>query len=299
MAIAPNQISDRDKKVERTLIITLALNWGVSFAKIGLGFFTNTLSVMADGFHSLFDGVSNVAGIVGLRVASKPADKEHPYGHRKIEPFVSFFISLLLFLTSFTILTGIFERFNNPVKPEVSPLIFIIMAGSLVINLFVSDYEKRKAKELNSEILAADSLHTRTDVFISCSVIAGLIGTALGLIFLDQVVAFVIVVLIAKAAWRIMFSSVNTLIDAAPIEDSKIRLVAEKVKGVKNVHAIRCRGDKSCAFIELHIQVKAEMTIKQGHDLSEDVKNKIMHSIEGVVDVLVHIEPESDSIEDD
>ena len=299
MLRASDEMRDRDKKVEQVLIITLILNWGVSFAKIGLGLFTNTLSVMADGFHSLFDGVSNVAGLVGLRFASKPADKEHPYGHRKIEPFVAFFISLLLFLTSFTILTGIFERFKNPVKPEVSLLTFAIMIGTLIINLFVSEYEKRKAKELNSEILAADSVHTRTDVFITVSVIIGLIGTALGLFFLDQVVAFVVVIFIAKAAWRIMFSSVNTLIDAAPMEDYEIRKVAEKVKGVKNVHAIKCRGDKSCTFVELHIQVNDEMTIKQGHDLSEEVKRKIMKSMGGVVDVLVHIEPESDPVEND
>lgn len=299
MASISYPMSERDQKIERTLVITLALNWAVSFAKIGLGFFTNTLSVMADGFHSLFDGVSNVAGIVGLRFASKPADKTHPYGHRKIEPFVAFFISLLLFMTSFTILNGILERFKNPVKPEVNLLTFIILVGTLIINLFVSDYEKRKAKELNSEILAADSVHTRTDVFITLSVIAGLIGTAFGFLFLDQVVAFVVVLFIAKAGWRIMFSSVNTLIDAAPVEASEIRKAAEKVRGVKNVHAIKCRGDKSCTFIELHIQVDDELTIKQGHDLSEEVKNKIMRSIEGVKDVLVHIEPESDSIERD
>jgi cation diffusion facilitator family transporter len=130
-------------------------------------------------------------------------------------------------------------------------------------------------------------------------VIAGLIGTAFGFLFLDQVVAFVVVVFIVKAAWNIMFSSVNTLIDAAPMEDYEIRKVAEKVKGVKNIHAIKCRGDKSCTFVELHIQVKDEMTIKQGHDLSEEVKNKIMGSIDGVVDVLVHIEPESDPVESD
>lgn len=299
MASKSNPMPERDRKIERILIITLFFNWAVSFAKIALGFFTNTLSVMADGFHSLFDGVSNVAGIVGLRFASKPADKAHPYGHRKIESFVAFFISLLLFLTSFTILTGIFERFKNPVKPEVSLLTFIIMVGTLIINLFVSEYEKRKAKELNSEILAADSLHTRADVFVTISVIAGLIGTAFGFLFLDQVVAFVVVVFIVKAAWNIMFSSVNTLIDAAPMEDYEIRKVAEKVKGVKNIHAIKCRGDKSCTFVELHIQVKDEMTIKQGHDLSEEVKNKIMGSIDGVVDVLVHIEPESDPVESD
>ena len=297
MDILKTELNPRDKEVERVLIVTLALNWLVSIAKILLGFFTNSLGIMADGFHSLFDGVSNVIGLIGIRLASKPADSVHPYGHRKIEPLVALFISLLLFLTCFTILKGIFDRFSSPVQPEVSALSFAIMGGTLVVNALVSIYEKRKAKELNSEILAADSVHTRTDVFVTVSVIAGLVGTMYGFVFLDQVVAFIVVLFIAKAAWRILFSSVNVLIDAAPIKESRIREVAEKVDGVKNIHAIKCRGDKSCSFVELHIQVDDNMTIKQGHTLSEEVKKKILGSIKGVEDVLVHIEPESDPLE--
>jgi len=286
-------MNERDKKVEGVLVLTLALNWLVSIAKITLGFYTNALSVMADGFHSLFDGVSNISGIIGLRFASKPADEEHPYGHRKAEHIVAFFIAVLLALTAFTVLKGIYDRFIEPVQPHISALSFIVLLATLVVNLFVSSYEKRKGSELKSAILVADSLHTRADVFVTISVIAGIAAVSFGYAFADSIVAFLVVAFIARSALKIILSSANVLLDSSPIKVSDIEAAAMGVKGVKRTHAIKCRGDSMHAFIEMHIHVSGNISVKKGHDLSHEVKEKIMGAFPSVNDVTIHIEPDS------
>ena len=222
--------------VKRVLIIVLVLNVAVALAKMIYGWMTNSLSMVSDGFHSLFDGTSNVIGIIGIALASRPPDKVHPYGHEKFETFASLGIAFLLFLTCFEILQSALGRFYNPETPSITLISFGIMIVTLLINLAVSQYEKNQGLKLGSSILVADSKHTRSDVYVSIAVILGFIAITIGFNIVDPIIAIIIAILIAKMGIEIIKSSSSVLLDSAPLDEKTIRKIVVSVPKVKDSH---------------------------------------------------------------
>ena len=163
-------------QVGRVLYQVLFLNLAVAFAKIGLGTYTGAVSIVSDGFHSLTDSASNVVGLVGISIARQPPDAEHPYGHRKYETMASVAILIFLILVLVEVVTSAVDRLRHGGAPKVFPEGIALMTATLAINLFVVGYEKRAGKRLNSELLLADSMHTRSDVMTTITVIGALIG---------------------------------------------------------------------------------------------------------------------------
>lgn len=282
---------ERYAKIRKILILVLVLNLAVSFAKIIYGSITNTLSMQSDGYHSLFDGVSNIVGILGIQIASRPPDKKHPYGHQKYETLASVFIAVLLIFVAFEIISQSIERFTTMSTPEITTLSFVVMVATIGINLAVTTYEKRKGEELKSEVLIADSMHTRSDIYVSISVIVGLLAIKYGYPVVDPFIALLIAVLICKAAIDIIRSSTGVLCDEAPLDNDFICDIAKQVPGVLDCHKIRTRGSVGDYHIDLHIWVDPEMHVDQAHGISHMVTDRLKENIDGVNDVVVHIEP--------
>lgn len=163
--------------IRRVLWVTLLLNLIPAVAKLTVGYATKSLSITADGFDSVFDAASNVIGLIGIGIASRPADEEHPYGHRKAETLASLVISMLLFITCWELIASAVTRLRNPalVSNEVNAWSFGALAVSIAVHLLVVWYELREGRRLRSEVLVADAMHTRADVFVSLSVVVGLI----------------------------------------------------------------------------------------------------------------------------
>lgn len=284
-------MDNKFKKIRNILLVVLVFNWLVSLAKIIYGYITNASAMVADGFHSFSDGASNIIGIVGIFIASRPADKDHPYGHRKYETFASVTIASLLFFISFNLIKSAFARFMNPVIPEVNTLSFVIMIFTIIINSIVFRYEHKKSEELGSDVLHADSQHTRSDVLVSFSVICTLLAIRAGFPMIDTIVALVIAVLIGKSAVNILIDSSRVLCDMTPIMPDKIKDAAMQIQGVKEAHNIRTRGRPDDIYVDLHVLVDTSMHVGDAHDLAEKIENKIKDSVKGVTDVVVHIEP--------
>ncbi|MBP2029193.1 cation diffusion facilitator family transporter [Methanohalophilus levihalophilus] len=282
---------ERYAKIRRILILVLVLNLAVSFAKIVYGSITNTLSMQSDGYHSLFDGISNIVGIIGIQIASRPPDESHPYGHQKYETLASVFIAVLLVFVAFEIISQSVERFATMTTPEITTLSFVVMIVTIGINLAVTTYEKRKGEELKSEVLIADSMHTRSDIYVSLSVIAGLLAIKFGYPIVDPLIALIIAALIGKAAIDIIRSSTGVLCDEAPLDNDFICDIAKEVPGVLDCHKIRTRGTVGDYYIDLHIWVNPELHVSEAHRISHMVTDRLKEKIEGVDDVVVHIEP--------
>jgi cation diffusion facilitator family transporter len=155
------------RRIRWVLVITMLLNFLATAIKLGAGLATGALSVLADGLDSLFDGISNLVGLVGLNLAAKPADSDHPYGHRKFETIAAVIIAFLLFLTSWQLLQTAWERWWSAEIPQVSNWTIAAMVSSMLIQAGTSYYELRQARRLNSEVLVADALHTRASILIS------------------------------------------------------------------------------------------------------------------------------------
>lgn len=277
--------------VKRVLIIVLALNIAVALSKMIYGWLTNSLSMVSDGFHSLFDGTSNIIGIIGIIIASRPPDQLHPYGHEKFETFASLGIAFLLFITCFEILQSAIGRFFNPETPDITMISFLIMGITLVVNLIVSQYEKNQGDKLGSSILVADSKHTRSDVYVSIAVIMGFIAIQLGFNIVDPIIALIIAVLIAKMGIEIIRSSSSVLLDSAPLDENVIRDVVVLVPMVKSCHKIRSRGLPSHIYVDLHVTLEACDSVEKAHEVAHLVEDKLKSAIPEIEDVVVHIDP--------
>jgi len=282
---------DRFLKIRRILIYILVLNWGVAGAKLVYGWFIRSTSMTADGFHSFSDGSSNIIGLIGIWIASRPIDASHPYGHKKYETLTSVGISALLFLVCINVIREGVMRFLHPLIPEVTVMSFLVMGITLMVNVAVMTYETRIGRRLKSDILISDALHTRADILTSSCVIITLAGIKLGYPILDPIASILIAVFIGYAGVEILKESSHVLSDGVAIRIDEIERVVLSIRGVKECHQIRSRGRPDDIHIDLHVLVDPDMHVHKAHHLSYAIENKIKRDFRGVTDVVVHMEP--------
>jgi cation diffusion facilitator family transporter len=214
------------KKIQRVFVYVLILNLAVAFAKIIYGTLIGSLSMIADGYHSLFDGVSNIIGLAGSFIAANPPDVDHPYGHQKYETVASVSIALLLLFVGFEIFQNALNSFLVQSKPEVTAVSYFIVLVTICINYIITRYEYREGKFLRSQVLIADSIHKKSDIYVSLSVIVSLAAIELGYPIIDPIVSLIIAFIIFRAGYRIIKESSRTLLDMSMIEEKEIcRLV--------------------------------------------------------------------------
>jgi len=278
------------RQVKRILWQILGVNLLVALAKIGVGAVTGSISMIADGFHSTLDGSSNIIGLIGLSFAARPPDEDHPYGHQKYETFATLGIGLLLLIASWNVLQSAITRLLKGGAPEVPIVSFAVMIVTIIINWSITRYESRRGNELKSDILLADAAHTRSDIFVSLSVIIGLAAVKAGWLWVDAAAALVIVVFIAHTGWQIIRRASNILADSAVIDIEAVEQIALSVDGVKSCHKIRSRGTNGVTYLDLHIQVDGQISLEAGHELGHTVENRLKKQL-GVSDVIVHVEP--------
>lgn len=280
--------------VRRVLFLTLMLNLLAAGAKVGVGYMTGALSLLAGGLDSVFDAASNVIGLVGIYLASQPPDETHPYGHRKFETLTAVAIAILLFSTFFQLARSAIQQLLDPAAPpQVTVWSFAVLLFSMGVQMGVSRYEARKGRELRSDLLQADAAHTRADFWVSLSIVGGLIAIKAGYPLVDPLLAIGISFVIAKIGIDIVRQSSRVLADAAVLDPRQVQQIALSVDGVQGAHAIRSRGPADEIWIDMHIQVDPQLGIERAHAIGHEVKARILKDIPGVRDVIIHIEPQS------
>jgi cation diffusion facilitator family transporter len=286
-------LKDYTTQVRKVLIYTLILNSSVAFAKALYGYTTNSIAMMSDGFHSLFDGVSNVIGLIGIWIASHPPDERHPYGHRKYETLFTITIAIMIFATCFQILKKASLSFSGgDHKTIVTPTSFAIMIMTMGINIFVMLYESKRGKEFKSEFLIADAMHTKSDIITSSAVIISLIFIRMGYHIADAIVGIIIAFFIAKMGYRILKEASDILVDTVCIDTSAIEFVVNGITGVRGCHEIRTRGSANAIYLDLHVLVDRDLSTEKAHEIADDIENEIKTEFPSVMDITVHIEPE-------
>ena len=280
------------KKVKMVLWIILFANLGVAAVKIVIGMLIQSVSLAADGFHSITDGSSNVVGLIGIRLAYKPVDEDHPYGHRKFETLAGLYIAGMLFFVSGKIIIEAIGRFMNPVSSNISTESLIALVVTCIINVFVCIYENNQGKRLNSQILISDSMHTRSDIFVSAGVLATLIGIKLGLSStIDPIVSLIVAGFIIHAAIGIFKDNSDVLVDKAVVDKEKIKSLTLGFEQVKDTHNIRSRGNDIDLHIDMHIMTEPDMSIEESHQLIHCIEDQLRKETNKNVQVLAHFEP--------
>lgn len=288
-----DQRDSRASEVRKVLYAVLGLNLLVASAKLLYGMATDSLGMQADGFHSFFDGVSNVVGLIGLWLASSPPDETHPYGHKKYETLAAGAIGAMLLGTCVYLLWNSYEHWKGTVRPQVTPLSFAVMVITMGINYAVMRWERSKGRTLRSEILIADSQHTASDILTSWSVLGGLASVKLGYPIMDPLVAVAIAGVIAWTAAAVLKETSHSLTDMARLDADQVRTVVLRTKGVLDCHKIRTRGLPHHIFVDLSVHVSSAMTVGDSHQLAHEVELSIKQNFEGVAEVIVHVEPEN------
>ena len=283
---------DKYKKVKNILLFILVANLAVTVMKIVVGSLTNSSSVLADGFHSLSDSASNIVGIVGISIAARPKDKTHPYGHTKFEMLSSLFIGMMMVFIALKIVAEAILQIKNPESLNMTTISFVILIITLIINIIVTKYEYSVGKKVNSYILVSDSLHTKSDVYVSLGVLITLICIKLGFpVIIDKLVSFVVGIFILHGAYEIFKSTISILVDSAVIDENIIREIVVEFSEIKYIKNIRSRGCENDIYIDMDIIVEPDMTVEKSHELTHNIENTMREKLNKNIQVATHIEP--------
>ncbi len=283
---------DRRSAVRRVLVITLLLNLFVMLLKSVVGWLTGSLSLLADALHSVTDSANNILGLVANRFSSPEPDRDHPYGHQKFEAIGALGIAAFLGIACFEILQSAIERILNggkTVRIGGAELWLLILV--LGVNIFVTYYERYVGQRVGSPILIADARHTMSDVWVTISVLAGLIGIWVwDLQWLDVWLSFPVALLVLWSGWTVLKENLPWLVDKMAIAPEAIQERVMQVPGVLNCHSIASRGVLGRqVFIEMHLIVDASDVVA-AHKITEAVEAKLEEAY-SPVRINIHVEP--------
>lgn len=283
----------RARAVSLVLAVTLALNVFVAAAKILYGSLADSLSIRADGFHSLTDSANNLVGLVSVWLASRPADQGHPYGHHKFEIIAAGLVGLSLLAMAYDVASGAVERlvYGTSVVPALDAWAFVVLLVTLAVNSFVASWERKRGEKLQSALLLGDATHTRSDVLVTVGVLLTVLLVRAGFGGVDVVAALGIAAFIAYAGLRVLRTNLGYLADGAVLDPAPIEALACSVPGVASAHKVRTRGSPGRIYVDLHIQVAPKLDVVEAHRVTHWVIDAIKRRYPDVRDVLIHTEP--------
>ena len=284
---------ERQKVVLRGLFVNVVLAAG----QLAVGVLGRSAALVADGFHTLSDLLSDTLVLAAAHFGAQAADEDHPYGHARIETAGTFGLSLVLVGAGVGIALHAAAALGAPgqlARPDFLALAMALAAIGIKEGLF--RYMRRAGSRLQSELLHANAWHYRTDVFSSIVVAVGVAGSMMGVRDLDSVAAIGVAILIvrmgAMLGWQAMRELVDTGLEAEKLE--RIRRVILSIDGVRTLHLLRTRRAGGRAFVDVHILVDGTISVSEGHQISEMVRVALMRHVSNIADVVVHIDSEDD-----
>ncbi len=285
-------------EIRKVTIIGLLVNIILTLAKIVIGFFAGSSSVIADGVHSLTDCSTDIAVIVGVKYWNKGPDVDHPYGHRRIEAMTTVFIGVMLLIAGLVLIYSAIIKIHSQKYSVPEWSAFIVAIISIIAKEALYRWTYSKADNLKCNALKANAWHHRSDAFSSVPV-----AIAIGFAkydktwaVLDPIASVAVSFFILKASYDIAWPALLELSDSGVNEDKVklIQVLVYSVEGVKSLHQLRTRFQGNGIYVDLHIQVDPNITVREGHSIAGRVKHLLLKEDSQIIDVLVHLEPSDD-----
>lgn len=280
----------KDKQVRRVILIEGSANLLVLIAKTIVGLSTGSMGILADAIHSLTDLSNNIIAWIVIHFSSLPADREHPYGHRKLETLAVFVLASILVVLAFELALNAINKDYTEVVSSGWEL--LIMLCVLLINIVVTSWQHMWAKRLDSDILHADATHTFSDVLVTITVIIGWQLSTIGYAWVDRLCALSVSFLIFYLAYSLFRRAVPVLIDEYAIDPSELSNIIKTVPDVKQVYKIRSRWIGKKRSIDLVISVDSALSTEESHTIADTIESLIENHF-GASDISIHVEPET------
>lgn len=295
---AQQQAQARHQAMRQTSMVGALVNLILMLAKVFFGIVGQSYALIADGLHSLADLSTDLMVWFAAKYSNQPADKEHPYGHARIETAFTVALGVVLIVTAIGIVVNAVQRVLNPeTLLQPTPIVLLVAAVSILANEGLYQYTIRAARKFNSGLLKANAWHHRSDAISSIVVLVGVAGSLMGFPYLDAFAALGVALMIAHIGWDQAWRSIRELIDTGmePKTAAALKNIIANVEGVRGVHGMRSRRMGGVYLLDVHILVGERLSVSEGHKIAEYVRLKLIDSHEDVSNVLVHIDPEDDS----
>lgn len=293
-AFCGNRFMIKEKK--RVALLSVMAAVFLTGSKLIIGVITGSLGILSEALHSGLDLVAAAITYFSVRVSDKPADKEHNYGHGKIENFSAFIETILLLITCVWIIYEAIERLiSGRTHIEVNTWSYIIVVSSIIIDATRSRALYKVARKYNSQALEADALHFSTDIWSSSVVLLGLIGANFGFFFADPIAALFVALIVLSVSYRLGKRAVDVLLDKAPGGTiNKVRGILVTYPEVRHFHSLKIRTAGADTFIKFNIHVDPDLSLRQVHELCDKIE-KEMNNIIPRSEVYIHAEPQDSS----
>jgi len=283
-----NNNPQRDKNVQRVIVIEGTINFLVLLAKLAVGLSTGSLAIVGDAIHSLTDVINNIVAWIVTKISSSPPDREHPYGHRKFETLAVFFLASLLVVLSFELAMQAINKDDTEIENSAWGL--GVMLVVLIINIALATWQRKWARKLKSDILLADATHTFADVLTTIVIIVGWQISAMGYHWLDRICALGVSLLVFYLAYSLFRRAFPILVDQFALDPELLSNSIQEVQGVLKVNRVRSRWIGSEKSIDLVISVDPELSTADSHNIASNVESLIEEKY-GVSDISIHVEP--------
>ncbi len=285
----------------RVTYVGAAVNVFLSVIKIGMGIIGHSAALIADGIHSLSDLLSDLFVIVAIKMGSREADFDHPYGHRRYETLATVLLGLGLMVVAGSITWDVINRMEHPEKlliPDQHTLAIAMI--SILANEWLYHYTKRIGLKTRSKLLMANAWHHRSDAISSVVVLFGIATVLWGYHYADAIAAIIVSLMVAKIGFDLVMESINELVDTA-LPEERVKEIRKSIKttdGVREIHLLRTRQMGEDAYVDAHIVVDPRITVSEGHQIGDAVRDRLKKEFDDIQDVLVHVDPEDDEFID-
>lgn len=285
---------DRRHAANKTSYVSILVNCLLSIVQIVFGLLTHSYSLVADAIHTLSDLVSDFVVLVANRFSHQKADAGHPHGHFRFETIAVLVIAVLLLIVGSQIIITSVGRLQDPEELEINAsMAFVIALIAIFAKEFLFRYMSKVAKRVDSTIIMANALHARSDAISSVVVAVGLAAHFFGLNYADLVASLIVGAMIAymgaKMGWNALMDLADRSIDKETLD--KISNAIRNTPGLVDFHDLKTRKAGDFVLVELHLDLPANMTIGEGHDISDEVEARIKSAVPLVSYVLTHFDP--------